>query len=122
GRRPHQPRDTSRRGYGRAGADRDSSRGQGGWCAWRDAFIVAREVRKNRLDLPMREGRSARAGSTMGKNSATAKKGQRLDVDCDYARELRRLQVELVKLQEWVRHEGLKVAGIFEGRDAAGKG
>jgi polyphosphate kinase 2 len=32
------------------------------------------------------------------------------------------LQVELVKLQEWVKQEGLRVAMIFEGRDAAGKG
>nr|WP_268877812.1 polyphosphate kinase 2 [Roseovarius litorisediminis] len=32
------------------------------------------------------------------------------------------LQVELVKLQEWVKQEGLRVAVIFEGRDAAGKG
>lgn len=40
----------------------------------------------------------------------------------EYERELRRLQVELVKLQEWVRHEGLRVVVIFEGRDAAGKG
>lgn len=39
-----------------------------------------------------------------------------------YNAELRRLQVELVKLQEWVKHEGLKVVVIFEGRDAAGKG
>src|SRR5664279_3866359 len=39
-----------------------------------------------------------------------------------YDKELRRLQVELVKLQEWVRHEGLKVVVLFEGRDAAGKG
>jgi len=39
-----------------------------------------------------------------------------------YARELSRLQVELVKLQEWVRFKGLKVVVIFEGRDAAGKG
>lgn len=39
-----------------------------------------------------------------------------------YEKELRRLQVDLVKLQEWVRHEGLKVVVIFEGRDAAGKG
>ena len=58
----------------------------------------------------------------MGKNSSTAKKDQRVDVDRDYLCELRRLQIELVKLQEWVRHEGLKVVGIFEGRDAAGKG
>src|ERR1039457_5429469 len=42
--------------------------------------------------------------------------------DYDYDKELCRLQVELVKLQEWVRHEGLKVVVLFEGRDAAGKG
>lgn len=39
-----------------------------------------------------------------------------------YERELARMQVELVKLQEWIKHEGLKVVVIFEGRDAAGKG
>ena len=46
----------------------------------------------------------------------------RLGKDLDYERELARLQVELVKLQEWVRHEGLRVVVLFEGRDAAGKG
>jgi polyphosphate kinase 2 len=46
----------------------------------------------------------------------------RLGKDCDYDRELRRLQVELVKLQEWIRHENLRVVVLFEGRDAAGKG
>ena len=40
----------------------------------------------------------------------------------EYERELARLQIELVKLQEWIKHEGLKVVVIFEGRDAAGKG
>lgn len=39
-----------------------------------------------------------------------------------YEKELGRLQIELVKLQEWVKQEGLKVVVIFEGRDAAGKG
>ena len=39
-----------------------------------------------------------------------------------YERELFRLQLELVKLQEWVKDQGLKVVVIFEGRDAAGKG
>lgn len=39
-----------------------------------------------------------------------------------YEKELRRLQIELVKLQEWIKHNGLKVVVIFEGRDAAGKG
>jgi polyphosphate kinase 2 len=40
----------------------------------------------------------------------------------DYETELARLQVELVKLQEWIKENGLKVVVIFEGRDAAGKG
>ena len=40
----------------------------------------------------------------------------------DYEEELFRLQLELVKLQEWIKHKGLKVVVIFEGRDAAGKG
>jgi polyphosphate kinase 2 len=39
-----------------------------------------------------------------------------------YFRELLRLQRELVKLQDWVVHKGLKVVVLFEGRDAAGKG
>ena len=39
-----------------------------------------------------------------------------------YVDELARLQLELIKLQEWVRVEGLKVVVVFEGRDAAGKG
>ncbi|KLV06013.1 polyphosphate kinase [Photobacterium aquae] len=40
----------------------------------------------------------------------------------DYDNELEKLQIELVKLQEWIKQEGLKVVVIFEGRDAAGKG
>ncbi len=40
----------------------------------------------------------------------------------DYEQELSRLQEELVRLQRWIRHKGLKVVVIFEGRDAAGKG
>jgi polyphosphate kinase 2 len=40
----------------------------------------------------------------------------------DYEKELAGLHVELVKLQQWVVHEGLKVCIVFEGRDGAGKG
>ena len=39
-----------------------------------------------------------------------------------YEKELKRLHVELVKLQQWVVHKGLKVCIVFEGRDGAGKG
>jgi polyphosphate kinase len=40
----------------------------------------------------------------------------------DYEKELFKLHVELVKLQEWVKRTGQKICIIFEGRDAAGKG
>jgi polyphosphate kinase len=40
----------------------------------------------------------------------------------DYERELAKLHVELVKVQQWVVHKGLKVCIVFEGRDGAGKG
>ncbi|HEV2030179.1 MAG TPA: polyphosphate kinase 2 [Candidatus Dormibacteraeota bacterium] len=40
----------------------------------------------------------------------------------DYEKELRRIQVELLQLEEWIRHRGLRVVVLFEGRDTAGKG
>ena len=40
----------------------------------------------------------------------------------EYENELRKLQIELCKLQQWVKHKGLRIIVIFEGRDAAGKG
>jgi polyphosphate kinase 2 len=56
----------------------------------------------------------------MSKNSESdgAKKLKRKE----YEKELRRLEAELCKLQEWVKHQGLRVIIVFEGRDAAGKG
>ncbi len=40
----------------------------------------------------------------------------------DYEKELAKLQIELVKMQEWIKAQGLRVVILFEGRDAAGKG
>ena len=40
----------------------------------------------------------------------------------EFERKLKPLHVELVKLQLWAQHAGLRVVVIFEGRDAAGKG
>jgi polyphosphate kinase 2 len=54
-----------------------------------------------------------------GKDAAPA--GGKL-TNKDYARELKKLHAELVKMQEWVKAEGLKVCIVFEGRDGAGKG
>ncbi len=52
----------------------------------------------------------------------TNKRGQRVIKNKYYNQELQRLQVELVKLQEWVKAKGHRVVVIFEGRDTAGKG
>ena len=76
------------------------------------------------------KGHSPRANNDLGRSGAGSPakaeskppERHKLGVDCEYDEELRRLQVELVKFQEWVRHQGLKVVVIFEGRDAAGKG
>ena len=54
---------------------------------------------------------SGRSPLKLGKNN-----------DYVYNDELRRLQIELVKLQEWIRQKRLKLVAVFEGRDAAGKG
>ncbi|MCF8305861.1 MAG: polyphosphate kinase 2 [Ignavibacteriales bacterium] len=54
-------------------------------------------------------------------DSAEAKEKKKLEKKF-YEKELRRLQIELVKLQYWIKEQGLKVVVIFEGRDAAGKG
>jgi polyphosphate kinase 2 len=71
---------------------------------------------------------SKRAGHAPSTGKAKPRKGPdagtkpaRLDRKT-YEKELASLHVELVKLQEWIRHAGLKIVVLFEGRDAAGKG
>jgi polyphosphate kinase 2 len=63
--------------------------------------------------------------SEMSKKKADKKAAQAANEKLgskDYERELEKLHVELVKLQEWVVAKGLKVCVVFEGRDGAGKG
>jgi polyphosphate kinase 2 len=57
----------------------------------------------------------------MSKKKQPAPQKAKLD-DEVYEKELAKLQIELVKFQEWVKAKGLKVVVVFEGRDAAGKG
>jgi len=72
------------------------------------------ELRRDAREIAAVEGRWRILGDSRPP-AAPPKKYKYLD-------ELVRLQFELIKLQEWVRMEGLKVAVLFEGRDAAGKG
>ena len=58
-----------------------------------------------------------KAAATISEPAGGAKSGGK-----SYAKELARLQVELAHLQAWVKKSGARIAIIFEGRDAAGKG
>jgi polyphosphate kinase 2 len=66
------------------------------------------------LEKPI-EGERSIEGSEARKKDRRMKRSS-------YEKELRKLQVELCHLQEWVKQKGLKVIIAFEGRDAAGKG
>lgn len=63
-----------------------------------------------------KKGNSKKTGTNDLKNK------QKIISDKEYNKELSHLQIELVKMQEWIKFKGLKVVIIFEGRDAAGKG
>jgi polyphosphate kinase len=73
---------------------------------------------KDVLVMKVQKDKSSKGNKVGAANPATAKKLS----NKFYEQELARLHIELVKLQEWVKHQGLKVVVIFEGRDAAGKG
>jgi polyphosphate kinase 2 (PPK2 family) len=62
-----------------------------------------------------KDGAVAKAG--VGKRGAAAPVGEISGKD--YARKMKKLHVELVKLQEWVKLKGLKVCVVFEGRDGS---
>jgi polyphosphate kinase len=66
------------------------------------------------------KGRHPMSHNDFQKKEARAKDGKLKRKE--YESELERLHVELVKLQEWVKHKGLKICIVFEGRDGAGKG
>jgi polyphosphate kinase 2 len=67
--------------------------------------------------------KAKQARSRTGKRTRKSKvTPTRISSNKVYKKELFKLQLELVKLQAWIQHKGLKVVVIFEGRDAAGKG
>ncbi len=73
---------------------------------------------KSKTDIPKTEAHSKHSKDDKGPKKKVRKKIK----NEIYEQELAKLQIELVKLQEWIKHAGLKVVVIFEGRDTAGKG
>jgi polyphosphate kinase 2 len=79
--------------------------------------------KKSSKNVPAAQGAGTDSSRDQGVGvaPASAPQGETLSAK-DYAKALKQLHVELVKLQQWVLHKGLKVCIIFEGRDGAGKG
>lgn len=71
----------------------------------------AKDRKSAKEDPEVKPGQDSAASSTPVKLSTK-----------EYEKELEKLQVELVKMQGWIKEKGLKVVVLFEGRDAAGKG
>ncbi|HJX71457.1 MAG TPA: polyphosphate kinase 2 [Bacteroidales bacterium] len=77
---------------------------------------------KNKKDSK-RKKKNRMAMEEKNANHSDVKQHDKIKLDKKfYEKELVKLQIELVKLQEWIKENGLKVVVIFEGRDAAGKG
>ncbi len=68
---------------------------------------------ENNVDLAISENHNKQSGKDKKEGKINSKV---------YEAEMTKQHLELVKLQEWIKHNGLKVVVIFEGRDAAGKG
>jgi len=81
-----------------------------------ESMTRAKKTKKAAKAAKSDNGKKARARR---EDAATANGGLS---NKEYSKTLKRLHVELVRLQEWVKHAGLKVCIIFEGRDGAGKG
>jgi len=77
----------------------------------------SRKSTKARMGVPVDGSQDSDDGRSEATRAAPAEMPKK-----DYERELRRLHIELVKLQGWVKEKGLQVVALFEGRDAAGKG
>ena len=84
---------------------------------------------KNKTAKPSSDDSAGKKGKSKGKGrdsksspAANTAQGRPQLKNKVYEKKLFELQLELVKLQEWIKHKGLKVVVIFEGRDAAGKG
>jgi len=74
---------------------------------------------KNDKDQKAKKGKKHKDGQRGGDEASSAKTKMSRK---QYEAELQKLQVELVRLQAWVKHTGARIVVIFEGRDAAGKG
>ena len=81
-----------------------------------------KKQKKEELKLPAAEAAAVATASPSGDVSSSEDEGPHKISKKEFEKEMEKLQVELVKLQEWVKYTGAKVCVLFEGRDTAGKG
>jgi polyphosphate kinase 2 len=87
--------------------------------------MVKRKDKKNKVKILAKNKDEAQVGdpsASGGSASDAAGESQARMSRKEFEKELVALQIELVKMQEWVKASGAKVCVLFEGRDAAGKG
>ncbi|HEX9166272.1 MAG TPA: hypothetical protein VF862_10195, partial [Gemmatimonadales bacterium] len=78
---------------------------------------------KKKKEKKRAEREAAEAAEAAGRQDGQAAESQPAPMTGkEYAKAMRALHEELVAMQEWVRHKGLKICIVFEGRDGAGKG
>ncbi len=82
--------------------------------------LKKQEKKERKLQSKADRARQERAAE-LGELAVSAEPKPKMKAK-EFDQEMEKLQVELVKLQEWVKHTGAKICVIFEGRDAAGKG
>src|ERR1700688_539375 len=74
-------------------------------------------AKRSKLKSKLKTRPKSKHNKPVSRSSRTTALGKK-----DYEKELRRFQVELLQLEEWIRHRNLRVVVLFEGRDTAGKG
>ena len=82
---------------------------------------MAKSKNATKQDKPLKQNKARKRAMKNGNGEAGDAHSEELS-NKEYAKILKGLHIELVRLQEWVKHAGLKVCIVFEGRDGAGKG
>lgn len=91
--------------------------------------MAKQKTKEKQAEKKLKKGKKASAGvelSSAGATNGAKANGELQESEAmsrkEHDKEIAKLQVELVKLQEWTKHTGAKICVLFEGRDAAGKG
>src|SRR5437763_14608105 len=86
-----------------------------------DRKSMAKSTNAKKQDKSVKQNKARKRAMKNGNGEAGDAHSEELS-NKEYAKVLKGLHIELVRLQEWARHSGLQVCSVFEGRDGAGTG